>query len=86
MDRTLYLKMCQQVAVLPSGVGGIKQDVPEELCVYYKETKYYPYGYMIVFNDADGEPMHIAILHDMDVNSIRHVALEKVEGGTSDAK
>ena len=78
MDRTLYLKLCQKVAVLPGGIGGIKQNVPEELCVFYKNQKYYPHAYMMAFDEADGEPLHIAILHDMDANSIRHVDLQKV--------
>ena len=78
MDRNLYLKMCQKVAVLPTGVGGIKQEVPEELCVYYKQIKYYPCGYMMMFDETDGNAIHVAILHDMNINSICHVDLDKV--------
>lgn len=79
MDRTLYLKMCQKVATLPQGVGGIKQTVPDKLCVSYKGIKWYPEGYMLIFNDVTGEPIHIAILHDMNVNSIKHANLLNVE-------
>lgn len=78
MDRALYLKLCQKVATLPQGIGGIKQDVPEELCVYYKEQKYYPFGYMIFFDEVNGDAIHIAVLHDMNINSIQHVNLSKV--------
>ncbi len=86
MERKTYLDICQKVSVLPQGIGGIKQSVPEELCVWYRGVKFYPYAYMLAFDEVAGEPIHIAVLHDMDVNSIRHVALEKVEGVTSDAK
>ena len=80
MERNEFLKMCQSVAVLPSGTFGIKMNVPDELCVKYEGRKFYPYGYMIMFNDVNGEPMHVAILHDMDINSISHVSMAKVEG------
>lgn len=78
MDRTLYLKLCQKVATLPQGIGGIKQNVPDDLCVVYKEIKWYPYGYMMVFDEVTGEPIHIAVLHDMDANSIKHANLNNV--------
>ena len=83
MDRKLYLDMCQKVSVLPQGVGGIKQNVPEELCVTYKGVKLYPHAYMLAFDEVTGEPVHVAVLHDMNVNSIRHVELAKVEGVTA---
>ena len=79
MDRTLYLKMCQKVSTLPQGVGGIKQSVPDELCVLYKEIKWYPEGYMLIFHEVTGEPINIAILHDMNVNSIKHANLLNVK-------
>ena len=83
MEKKMYFELCRKVATLPQGVGGIKQNVPEALCVRYKDVKLYPYAYMLAFDEVTGEPMHIAVLHDMDVNSIRHVALEKVEGGNT---
>lgn len=83
MDRKLYLDMCQKVSVLPQGVGGIKQNVPDELCVIYRDVKLYPWAYMLAFDEVTGEPIHIAILHDVNVNSIRHVDLSRVEGVTT---
>lgn len=79
MERAEYLKMCQKVATLQQGVGGIKQSVPDELCVLYKDIKWYPEGYMLIFNEVTGEPIHVAILHDMDANSIKHAKLSNVE-------
>ncbi|MBE7064171.1 MAG: hypothetical protein E7390_10375 [Ruminococcaceae bacterium] len=80
MDKKEYISRCQKVSVLPQGVGGIKQNVPDELCVLYKGLKLYPHAYMLAFDEVTGEPIHVAVLHDMDVNSIRHVDLAKVEG------
>ena len=79
MDRKLYLDMCQKVSVLPQGVGGIKQNVPEELCVLYKGVKWYPDGLLIKFDEVDAATINIAVLHDLQANSIKHGDLRKVE-------
>ena len=79
MEKKKYFELCQKVSVLPQGIGGIKQNVPEALCVMYRGVKLYPYAYMLAFDEVTGEPMHVAVLHDMEINSVRHVALAKVE-------
>ena len=78
MDRNLYLQLCQKVAVLPNGVGGIKKDVPQELLVVVDGITYYPQSYTIDFN-AKGEAIHVATLHDLKSNSINKVKLERVK-------
>jgi len=74
MERKEYLERCQKCAVLPQGVGRIKQRVPEDLRVKYKGKEFYPEAYLLAF-DEDGNPEHVAVLHELDENSIRHVPL-----------
>lgn len=78
MDRNEYLAMCQKVAVLPNGVGGIKKDVPQGLLVVVDGITYYPQSYTIDFN-AKGEAMHLATVHSLKAHSIITVKLEKVK-------
>ena len=78
MERKKFLEMCQRVAVLPSGILGVKQGVPEELTVVYGGIRYYPVAYEISFNDK-GETLHTAILHDLKINGIVNCNLERVE-------
>ena len=79
MERKEYLKRCQECATLPQGIGRIKQRVPEDLRVKYKGKEYYPEAYMLAFADVDGYPIHTAILHELNENSIKHVPLSLVE-------
>lgn len=69
IDRKTYLEMCQKVAVLPSGVLGIKEKVPDELKVIYDGVVYYPLSLEISF-DKDGKVINTAILHSLTANSI----------------
>ncbi len=69
IDRKTYLEMCQKVAVLPSGVLGIKEKVPEDLKVIYDGIVYYPLSLEISF-DKDGKVINTAILHSLTANSI----------------
>lgn len=74
MDRNKYLELCREVARLKS------KNVPDNLKVEYCGLKYCPQSYTIWF-DEDGKPKHSATLHDLKVNSIIVVDLDKVKGG-----
>lgn len=76
MQRDIFLKMCQKVSVLPSGVFGIKQNVPDDLKVIHNGIAYYPISYKLSFEN--GRPTHTAILHDLKANSIMNANLETV--------
>lgn len=76
MDRKLYLDLCQKASMLKSGICGIKENVPDELLVIYDGIMYYPEGYEMKFNNGKYE--NIAILHDINANSVTRCKLEKV--------
>ena len=76
MNRDEYLKMCQKVSMLKSGICGIKHNVPDELKVVHNGIVYYPVAYELSFDK--GQPVHKAILHDLKANSITHADLERV--------
>ena len=76
IDRKTYLEMCQKVSVLPSGVLGIKQNVPDDLKVIHNGIAYYPISYKLSFDN--GRPTHTAILHDLRANSIMNTDLEAI--------
>lgn len=76
MDRAVFLEMCKKVAMLHNGVAGVKKP-PIELQLKHKGMTFYPIGYKLTF-DKDGKPMHIAILHDLKVNSIIECDLLKI--------
>ena len=76
MDRAKYLEMCKRVAMLPKGIGGMKQ-IPPELCLKFNGMAFYPIGYTLTFAD-NGKPTHTAILHDLKANSIIQCDLLKV--------
>ena len=70
--------MCQRVAVLPSGIFGIKQNVPDNLKVAYAGIAYYPVSVDISF-DKDGRVINKAIIHSLCANSIIETNLKDVE-------
>ena len=76
MQRDIFLKMCQKVSVLPGGVFGIKQNVPDDLKVVHNGIAYYPLSYKLSFDN--GRPRHTAILHDLKANCIIDANLETV--------
>ena len=76
MQRDIFLKMCQKVSLLPGGVFGIKQNVPDDLKVVHNGIAYYPISYKLSFEN--GRPTHTAILHDLQANSITSADLERV--------
>lgn len=73
MDRTEYLKLCQQVSMFTA----THREIPPEMLVKYKEAAYYPNGYEMTF--SKGKTQHTAILHDLKANTIYYVDLERVE-------
>ena len=77
MDRTEFLKMCQKVSMLKSGILGIKENVPDELKVIHNGIVYYPVAYELSFDDK-GNVRHTAILHDLQANSSTNADLGKV--------
>ena len=76
MQRNEFLKMCQKVSMLKSGILGIKENVPDELKVVHNSIIYYPVAYELSFDK--GQPKHTAILHDLQANSITKCDLERV--------
>ena len=76
MQRDIFLRLCQEVSVLKSGVLGVKQNIPDELKVKCREIIYYPVSYELSFDN--GQPTHTAILHDLQANSITRCDLERV--------
>ena len=76
MQRDIFLKMCQMVSVLPGGVFGIKQNVPDDLKVVHNGIAYYPISYKLSFDN--GRPTHTAVLHDLKANCIIDANLETV--------
>lgn len=77
MERKIFLKMCEKVSGLPSGVGGVPERIPPELLVVYDKLKYFPFYYEMKFKN--GEYYELAVLHDLKANSVLYVPLEKVK-------
>ena len=55
--------------MLPSGVLGIKQNVPDNLKVVYDGIAYYPVSLDISF-DKDGNVINTAIMHSLYANGV----------------
>ena len=77
IDRREYLEMCQKVSVLPSGVFGIKQNVPDDLKVVHNGIAYYPISYKLSFDN--GRPTHTAILHDLKANCVVRANFQEID-------
>ena len=77
IERKKYLEMCQKVSVLPSGVLGIKQNIPDDLKVIYDGVAYYPMSINIGF-DNDGKVINVAIIHSLKANSTISAKLEDI--------
>ncbi len=77
MERKIFLKMCEKVSALPAGVGGVPEHIRPGLLVVYNNSRYYPFYYEMKFKN--GEFYDVAVLHDLKVNSVLHVPLEKVK-------
>ena len=76
MDRKLYIELCQKASMLKSGICGIKENVPDELKVVHNGIVYYPVAYELSFDE--GQTRHIALLHDLNANSMTQANLERV--------
>ena len=77
IERKVFFEMCQRCAVLPK-IAGIAIDVPKELLLKWNGAEYYPVGYELFF-DNKGNPIHSAILHDLQANSIVRVDFKEVD-------
>lgn len=78
MDRTNYLNLCKECAMICNeGLYAVKVDVPDRLRVEYKGASYYPVGYQLAFK-RDGSVIHTAILHDLNASSLAYVPLQDV--------
>ena len=77
IDRKEFLQICQKVSVLPETTMHIKTAIPPELTVLYEGIQFYPVGYEMTYKQ--GISQHTAILHDMKVNNIVKVKLERVK-------
>lgn len=78
MDKMLYLKMCQRVAMLPDGEMHIKKNVPDELKVTHNGYVYYPLQRVAGF-DENGKLVLYARLHSIKDNSVTECLLKNVE-------
>jgi hypothetical protein len=76
VERTKFLQLCQQVSVLKIGICGVKENVPDELKVVHNGIVYYPVAYQLSFDK--GQTKHIALLHDLNANSLTQANLERV--------
>lgn len=77
MERTEFLNICQKCARLEE-FGQIKQNVPNELKVTANGIVYYPVAYELKF-DRQGNPVHTAVLHDLNARSVTYYPLEGVD-------
>ena len=84
MDRTEFFEMCRDVAIIPSGVSGVK-NVPPKLHVKFDDMTFYPVGYKVYYNKR-GKLKHVAILHDLKANSVVECDLSKVERVMNDGR
>lgn len=71
VQRDIFLQMCQKCSVIDFS------KIPEDLLVSFEGVKYIPYGYEMKFKE--GNPIHNAILRDVDVHSVVYVDLSKVD-------
>ena len=78
MERAEFLKKCKECAMMCSeGMQGMKVDVPAEMQVEFNGLMYYPKAYELSFN-MDGSVKHMAVIHDLKVNSVIYVPLKDI--------
>lgn len=80
MDRTEYLKLCQQVSMFTA----THRQIPSEMLVKCATIVYCPYGIQRVYDNGKG--VESAILHDLRANAITYADLERVEKYEQDNK
>lgn len=71
MDRTEYLLLCQKASKCTG------RDFPSGVRVLFDGMSYVPLGYEMMFEN--GKPIHRAVLHDGNANSVVYAQLEKVK-------
>jgi hypothetical protein len=79
IDRTKYLQMCRDCAML-----SVRNNVPENLRVVYMGVDYWPVSYTLAFA-GNGATIHIATIHDMTANCVHDVLLKDIEMKVGDA-
>lgn len=79
MERNKYLELCKSTALLQAESCGVKRNVPDRLRVKCQGIPYYPIAYELRYA-RDGTVQHIAILHDLQANSVTRCNLNDVEG------
>ena len=77
MERNKFLFMCREVSMLPTGICGICENVPERLQVEFEGIKYYPVTFYYRFDK--GTPIDMATLHDLKANAVVNCQLSRVK-------
>lgn len=78
MERSKYLQKCKECAMIKErGYYGVLKAVPDDLRVVWNGAEYYPISYELGFGE-DGTVRHIAVIHDLKVNSVCYVPLKDV--------
>ena len=75
MERNEYLRKCQLISTFPDGMCRVKK-VPTHLQIKYRNILYYPQSYVMDFRN--GQPVNLAILHEVGKNCIVTVPLDEV--------
>lgn len=57
--------------------GDLRINLPNDYKVMFRGITYYPQSYEMSF-DVDGNPINLAVLHDLKANSIVRCLLEQV--------
>lgn len=58
-------------------ICNIKEKIPDEFMVIFKEVKYQPKGYLLSF-DSNGNPLHTVLLINPDTNYLVYADLRDV--------
>lgn len=78
MERKAYIEMMRRCAMLPRGLFGTVQNVPDELRVVWRGIEYYPEAYMLECRQ-DGTFAHTCRLHDLTANAVVDAPLQEVQ-------
>lgn len=78
MERKAYIEMMRKCAMLPRGLFGVCQDVPDEMRVVWRGIEYYPEAYTLEYRQ-DGTLAHTCRLHDLTANAVVGAPLQEVQ-------
>lgn len=78
LDRKIYLELMRRCAILPRGIFGICENVPDEFRVVWKGVEYYPQAYTLEYSES-GAIVHTCRLHDLKANAVVGAPLHEVE-------